>query len=109
MKAPQNKVLAMSQPKISVIIPIYNVQLYLERCVDSILAIILKAVLIVFNESSYETKITIIFLLCTSVIRLMFSYNFWIDQIFWVFVSIMICKPSLHNKVSYPKHKVLAV
>ena len=75
----------------------------------AILAIILKAVLTVFNESSYETKITIIFLLCTSVIRLMFSYNFWIDQIFWVFVSIMICKPSLPNKVSYPKHKVLAV
>ena len=54
--------------------------------------LIIKGVIKMLTTKSNETQTTIIFLLCTSIIRLMVSYNFWIDQIFWIFISVMLCK-----------------
>lgn len=43
-----------------------------------------------FTSKANENRILILILLSTSVIRLMVSYYFWIDQIFWIYLSTML-------------------
>lgn len=54
-----------------------------------------------FTSKVNETRILILVLITTSVIRLMVSYYFWIDQIFWIYISTMLSYKYLnqHNLV----------
>lgn len=66
-------------------------QIYFEQGVLVFLwmiVLIFKSLFVFWrNDISIQTKIFLAFLLSASIIRLSFSYYFWIDPIFWVYTS----------------------
>lgn len=62
-----------------------------------LLCILVYSVFKFFTSSNNEYRIITLILLSTSIIRLMVSYYFWIDQIFWIFISIMINYKSIRK------------
>ena len=76
------------EPKISVIVPIYNVEKYLKQCLDSVLNQSLKAIEIILVDdgsadkskeiiSDYENGVTLI--LTSFAIQICNKYNISLD------------------------------
>ena len=66
-------------------------QLYFEQGIFVALIVLfvcfLSIVMMIKKSFDREHKTTLLFLFCATIIRLNFSYYFWIDPIFWIFVA----------------------
>jgi hypothetical protein len=56
----------------------------------AIFLLVSRFIVSLFRNIKEKDRIIILFLLCTSIIRLFVSYTFWFDQIFWIFVAYYI-------------------
>lgn len=56
-----------------------------------------------YNKENKQDAYLLLLLLCASILRLMVSYYFWIDQLFWVFLSYVTKEYYIKRKVSVKK------
>ena len=63
--------------------------------------IIFKSFTAMMSKYSGEAKLILMFLFCTSIVRLMVSYNLWYDQIFWIFLTFSLMPISMYRKYSH--------
>ena len=66
-------------------------QLYFEQGIFVALFVLLicflSIVIMIKKNVDKEHKIILLFLFCATIIRLNFSYYFWIDPIFWIYIA----------------------
>lgn len=68
-----------------------------------VLIIIFKGIHMMFSDCDEPTRWMLLLLFCTSVVRLMVSYYFWTDQLFWVFIAYVINVVRRYKREEYEK------